>query len=160
MSRWRILTSEGQKKGATQQCNTTMQHNNARKINELNKEKTLQLYKIGNFYNIYGDDAIILNYLFGYKILIDGKVGFPESALIKVINTIEDKKIDYQIINKDGNDVIKKYGNFNSYNKILKQALEYRNIKSRVERIQELINNVNDITILEKIIGVIENELQ
>ena len=137
-----------------------MQHNNARKINELNKDKTLQLYKIGKFYNIYGDGAIILNYLFGYKILIDGKVGFPESALIKVINTIEDKKIDYQIINKDGNDVIKKYGNFNSYNKILKQALEYRNIKSRVERIQELINNVNDIAILERVIGVIENELQ
>ena len=104
-----------------------MQHNNARKINELNKEKTLQLYKIGNFYNIYGDDAIILNYLFGYKILIDGKVCFPESALIKVINTIEDKKIDYQIINKE-KDIIKKYGNFNSYNKVLKQALEYRNI--------------------------------
>ena len=101
-----------------------------------------------------------MNYLFGYKILIDGKVGFPESALIKVINTIEDKKIDYQIINKDGNDVIKKYGNFNNYNKVLKQALEYRSIKSRVERIQELINNVSDITILEKIIGVIENELQ
>ena len=137
-----------------------MQHNNARKINELNKEKTLQLYKIGKFYNIYGDDAIILNYLFGYKILIDGKVGFPESALIKVINTIEDKKIDYQIINKDGNDVIKKYGNFNSYNKILKQALEYRNIKSRIEQIQELINNISDITILERIIGVIEDELQ
>lgn len=137
-----------------------MQHNNARKINELNKEKTLQLYKIGKFYNIYGDDAIILNYLFGYKILIDGKVGFPESALIKVINTIEDKKIDYQIINKDGNDVIKKYGNFNSYNKMLKQALEYWNIKSRIECIQELINNVNDITILERIIGVIGNELQ
>lgn len=137
-----------------------MQHNNARKNNELNKEKTLQLYKIGKFYNIYGDDAIILNYLFGYKILIDGKVGFPESALIKVINTIEDKKIDYQIINKDGNDVIKKYGNFNSYNKILKQALEYRNIKSRIERIQELINNISDITILERIIGVIEDELQ
>ena len=47
-----------------------MQHNNARKINELNNEKTLQLYKIGKFYNIYGDDAIILNYLFGYKILL------------------------------------------------------------------------------------------
>ena len=148
-----------QHNNATQQCNTTMQHNNARKINELNKDKTLQLYKIGKFYNIYGDGAIILNYLFGYKILIDGKVGFPESVLIKVINTIEDKKIDYQIINKE-KDIIKKYSNFNNYNKVLKQALEYRNIKSRVERIQELINNVNDITILERIIGIIENELQ
>lgn len=103
-----------------------MQHNNAEKFNKLNKEGTLQLYKVGNFYNIYGDGAIILNYLFGYKILIDGKVGFSESALVKVINTIEDKKIDYQIINKE-KDVIKKYGN---YNKVLKQALEYRNIKS------------------------------
>ena len=148
-----------QHNNATQQCNTTMQHNNAKENNKLNREETLQLYKIGNFYNIYGDDAIILNYLFGYKILIDGKVGFPESTLIKVINAIEDKKIDYQIINKE-KDVIKKYGNFNSYNKVLKQALEYRNIKSRIERIQELINNVNDITILERIIGVIENELQ
>lgn len=99
-----------------------MQHNNAKKNNKLNREETLQLYKIGNFYNIYGDDAIILNYLFGYKILIDGKVGFSESALIKVINTIEDKKIDYQIINKE-KDIIKKYGNFNNYNKVLKQAL-------------------------------------
>ena len=42
----------------------------------------------------------------------------------------------------------------------MKQALEYRNIKSRIERIQELINNVNDVTILERIIGVIEDELQ
>ena len=33
-----------QHNNATQQCNTTMQHNNARKINKLNKEGTLQLY--------------------------------------------------------------------------------------------------------------------
>ena len=56
-----------QHNNATQQCNTTMQHNNAKKNNKLNRDETLQLYKIGNFYNIYGDGAIILNYLFGYK---------------------------------------------------------------------------------------------
>ena len=54
---------------------------------------------------------------------------------------------------------MKKYGNFNNYNKVLKQALEYRNIKSRIECIQKLINNANDVTILERIIGVIEDEL-
>lgn len=43
---------------------------------------------------------------------------------------------------------------------IIITALEYRNIKSRIERIQELINNISDIAILERIIGVIENELQ
>ena len=40
---------------------------------------------------------------------------------------------------------MKKYGNFNNYNKVLKQALEYRNIKSRIECIQKLINNANDV---------------
>ena len=124
------------------------------------KNDCLFLYKSGKFFNVFGDDGIIIHYLFGYKFVVyKNCAGFPESALIKVINTIEDKKIDYQIINKE-KDIIKKYSNFNNYNKVLKQALEYRNIKSRVERIQELINNVNDITILERIIGVIENELQ
>ena len=150
-----------QHNNATQQCNTTMQHNNViKKNNKTNDVDIIQLYKIGKFYNIYGDDAIILNYLFGYKILIDGKVGFPETALNKVINTLEDKKISYRIINKNESDIFKNYGNLNCYKKILKYSLEYKDIKTRVERIQELINNVSDITILEKIIGVIENELQ
>lgn len=151
----------GQSKGATQQCNTTMQHNNV-KNKTRNKEinETITLYKIGKFYNTYNDSAIILNYLFGYKILIDNKVGFPESALNKVINTLEDKKINYQIIDKDNNNDHKKYGNFNNYNKVLKQALKYKDIKQRVDRIEDLINQIEDISILEKLIEVIEDELQ
>lgn len=52
-----------------------MQHNNV-KNKARNKEvnETITLYKIGKFYNTYNDSAIILNYLFGYKILIDNKV--------------------------------------------------------------------------------------
>ena len=67
-----------QHNNATQQCNTTMQHNNV-KTKTRNKEidATITLYKIGKFYNTYNDSTIILNYLFGYKILIDNKVGFP-----------------------------------------------------------------------------------
>jgi len=84
---------------------------------------TLLIFKNGKFYNSYKDDAIILNYLFGYKILKDDKSGFPETAFQKVINTLEDKKIDYQVIFKDYNPISKKYSNFNNYHKILNQAL-------------------------------------
>lgn len=138
-----------------------MQHNNV-KNKTRNKEvnETITLYKIGKFYNTYNDSAIILNYLFGYKILIDNKVGFPETALNKVINTLEDKKINYQIIDKDDRNDHRKYGNFNNYNKVLKQALKYKDIKQRVDRIEDLINKIEDISILEKIIEVIEDELQ
>ena len=44
---------------------------------------------------------MLLNYLFSYKILIDSKVGFSENTFTKAINTIRDKKIDCQIINKE-----------------------------------------------------------
>lgn len=77
-----------------------------------------------------------------------------------MINILGDKKIDYQIIYKEDNPTIKQFGNLNNYKKILKKALKYRNIQNRVERIQDKINQITDIDKLEKIIGVIEDELQ
>ena len=109
---------------------------------------------------MYKDDAIIFNYLFGYKILKDDKSGFPESALDKVINTLESKRIDYQIISKDYNPIIKYYGNLNTYHNILKKSLEFINIQSRILRVQEKINEITYVKILERIIEIIENELQ
>lgn len=44
--------------------------------------------------------------------------------------------------------------------KVLKQALKYKDIKQRVDRIEDLINKIEDISILEKLIEVIEDELQ
>lgn len=35
------------------------------------------------FYETYDDDAIILNYLFNYKITGSNRVGFPNTALNK-----------------------------------------------------------------------------
>ena len=49
------------------------------------KNSCMSLYKTGKFFNAYGDDAIILHYLVGYKYLKPkNSVGFPESALTKV----------------------------------------------------------------------------
>ena len=83
--------------------------------------------------------------MFGYKIIKDEKSGFPESALTKVLNTLEQKKINYQIISKDYNPIIKKYDKLNSYNKILDKAIKYSNIQLRVQRIQERINEITDL---------------
>lgn len=71
------------------------------------------LRKNGGFYSVYGDDAFILYYLLNYKIIGD-KVGFPNSALNKVVNLLEDNHISYEV---DGN--IYDFKNRNKYKKIL-----------------------------------------
>ncbi len=56
----------------------------------------------GIFFETYDNDAIILNYLFNYKITGSNRVGFPNTALSKVINTLENKKIDYSLYYLNG----------------------------------------------------------
>ena len=50
------------------------------------------------FYDVYEIDAYIINMLLGYKVLDNKKVGFPTSVLNKVINTLEENHINYNII--------------------------------------------------------------
>ena len=61
----------------------------------------VSLIKIGKFYNVYLRDAYILSYLFGYKLRdMEQNIktcGFPETALNKVISTLENKKINYYL---------------------------------------------------------------
>jgi len=142
-------------------CSPTVQPNSAdQQVVDQQIKDTLLIFKNGTFYNTYKDDAIILNYLFGYKILKDDKAGFPETSFTKVINELENRKINYQVITKDTNPIIKKFGNLNTYLKILNKSLEFINIKDRVNRIQEKLNNVTSVETLEKILKVLENELQ
>lgn len=65
---------------------------------------------------------------FGYKILDGGKVGFPESVLNKVVNTLLDKKISYMIIYVDKDPEKKDFKKLNNYvvykNKAIKK-LDY-----------------------------------
>ena len=45
----------------------------------------VRLYKSGKFYNVFGDDGLILHELLGYKYIeYKNSVGFPESAINKV----------------------------------------------------------------------------
>lgn len=70
----------------------------------------------GKFCTVYGDDANIISSLFGYKIL-NNKVGFPESVLNKIVNTLLDKKISYMIIYIDKDTEKKDFKKLNSYTK-------------------------------------------
>ena len=96
------------------------------------------LRKNGGFYCVYGDDSFILYYLLNYKIVGD-KVGFPSSAVNKVINLLEDNHISYEV---DGN--VYDFKTRNKYKKILdlgkrKCSLDYRvnDIISKLEKLDE-----------------------
>ena len=58
------------------------------------KKDYLVIRKEGLFYSVFDSDAEILNYLFDYKI-INNRCGFPINAINKVLNTLEEKKINY-----------------------------------------------------------------
>ena len=88
----------------------------------------------GKFCTVYGDDANIISSLFGYKILNNNKVGFPESVLNKVINTLLDIKISYMIIYVDRDPEKKDFKKLNTYTK-------YRDIAiSKLDYISSLID--------------------
>ncbi len=58
------------------------------------KNEVIKLHKSGKFYHTFSNDAIILHHLLGYRIVDSkGGVGFPETSLSKVLNTLEDNKV-------------------------------------------------------------------
>lgn len=75
-----------------------------KRYNELkSKDKNkIYLFKVGIFYNIFNSDADILSKALGLKItqLSDTlyKVGFPVSKIDKYTQLLEDKSIEFQIV--------------------------------------------------------------
>ena len=59
--------------------------------------KFVTIRKVGLFYQVFDDDALILHFLLTYKV-IDSKVGFPSNALNKVVNVLDDKMINYRTL--------------------------------------------------------------
>ena len=116
---------------------------------------SINIIKTNNkFYNVYEIDAYIFNLLFGYKVIENNKVGFPDSVLNKVINVLEDNYINYNIIYKDRDNIIKSFSNRNNYFKFKDRALDKIDIDNKVNMIIDKIKkcNKND---LEKIFYII-----
>ena len=125
------------------------------------KEYIIML-KYGNFYEILGNDALIINNLFGYKInklSNTFKVGFPVSSINNVVSKLNNYNINYIVIDKE--EIIKirdfEINNYNKYifdettlkynllviseiTKYLNDNLFDENITRKLEKIKEIIN--------------------
>ena len=118
-------------------------------------KESINIIKTNNkFYNVYKIDAYIFNLLFGYKIMDNNKVGFPDSVYNKIINTLEDNTINYNIIFRYKDNIIKDFKNRNNYLKFKDRALEKIDIDNKVNMIIDKIKkcNKND---LEKLFYII-----
>lgn len=120
--------------------------------------KDVLLVKIGSFYHAYGKDAIILSYLFNYKIKIQENIytcGFPLASYKKVISKLEDKKINYLMVDRRNNyekDEENDNKNLNTYEEIYKIAHIYIRCKKRIDNINTyLYNNLHNKEIYKKI---------
>lgn len=113
--------------------------------------KDVVLVKIGDFYHAYGKDSYILSYLMGYKLkLIEENCttcGFPQKSLPKIEATLENKKVNYIVIDKRNNydvDEVSNNKNLNTYDEEFEKARKYINLKKRIDDIyMNLIKDIN-----------------
>ena len=99
----------------------------------------------GKFFEVYGYDAFMFNYLFEYKIIQNGKTykcGFPDSSLIKITDKLNDLKISYQVIYRGKNPHVKDYKKINQYSKYKMIALQKMDIKERMDTLIEKIKSL------------------
>ena len=115
------------------------------------------MIKSGSFYVSFNEDAIILNKIFGYKIVSlknNIKVGFPINLRNKNINILENKKINYIIIeDKELSSSIR--FKFNNYKKYKENYFDFINIDMRINKINKKLKDLsvgdNISNILDKV---------
>lgn len=121
-------------------------------------KETLILIHSGNFFYTFLEDATLMNYLFGYKI-VDNKVGFPISIIERIKSKLNCLKVDYVIVKNDDY-YLNTFKDFNTYSKIREEANEisekkgkledlYKKIEKKVEvdesNLQRIIDYVNEL---------------
>ena len=123
------------------------------------KKELIELRKSGKFYNSFGDDAIILHYLTGYKIVAEkGGVGFPETAYNKVINALEDEEVSYVVYEKENILAEKDFKKLNSYKSLLKKGMQELSIEERFNKIEKKIKGLT-LKELDHILDLIEDAI-
>lgn len=116
--------------------------------------KAVKIRKSGTFYSVFDDDCYILYFLLGYQIN-NSKVGFPKAAINKVINILEENKINYEII---GENTMNNYKTLNKYDKYLKLGQEKYNKDCHYQNLIDKIKGINPEK-LDKILLTIETML-
>ena len=123
-------------------------------------EKDIILVRIGKFFYSYGKDAYILSYLFQYKLTqIQGEhtysSAFPIQTFSKVIAYLENKKINYIVVDKRNNyDIEEKSNNrnLNCYQEYFEKAKKYVDTKRKIDNISRyLMQHIEEEQTKEKI---------
>ena len=129
--------------------------------------KDIVLVKIGKFYYCYGKDAYIISYFFGYKLnLIENiaySCGFPSQSLSKVIAKLENKKINYIIVDRRNNYEVEErenYKNLNSYDIYFRKAKEKIGTKLRIQKINNYLLGNSENNRIKEVLMLIERILQ
>lgn len=116
------------------------------------ESKSIILRKVGGFYQTFDNDALIISYLFNYKVG-NYRCGFPINTLNKVINGLEEKKINYLI--KGESEEFKDFKKENNYDKYLEKARVKDNITNRINHILDKLEHMEPSK-LEQILTSIE----
>lgn len=123
----------------------------------------LVLVKVGSFYHAYGKDAYIIAYLFNYQMKkVDSNYdtcGFPKSTINKVKAILEEKQINYLLINRSENYEVEEEEKCkeNQYAYFYSMAHKYIKKKTRINDIyQYLLENITKDNIKEKIVKIEE----
>lgn len=117
-------------------------------------EKDIVFVRIGKFFHIYGKDSFIVAYIFDYKLKqIEGvyTCGFPMDSMNKIRAKLEEKKVNYLIVDRKNNYEVEDvcdFKNLNNYDKIFQKAKPLISIKIRIGNINEyLLNNIDNKSI-------------
>ena len=122
-------------------------------------ENYLIMFKNGNFYISLNNDALVMNNIFNYKIIVISnyiKIGFPINSLNKVSTKLDELKINYIIYDKL---IIQKIKfTTNNYKKFVKEN-NYLLYLNRIDKINYLLKDNIKNSNMDKILNKIENIL-
>lgn len=132
--------------------------NMAKDIKKVHPEDVV-MYKVGNFVQSFGKDAYILSYIFDYKLRSTNDnistCGYPKNAISKVMAKLEQRKLNYIIIDTRNNysvdDKIDN-GNLNKYEANLTKAKKYIKIKNRLKNLEDFIfQDIDSENVMDKV---------
>ena len=137
----------------------------AKRIKEIHPNYII-MYKSGGFYKAFGKDAYILSYLCGYQInIVSNNVatcGFPVNSIYKVRVRIEEKNINYMVVdprNNYGIDVNEDFKNLNTYVEQFEKAYTVAKCKRKIKNISEELTMLIEKPNFKEIIRKVEDIL-
>ena len=119
---------------------------------KLGNEEMIVFVKYGNFYRCFNNDAVIINYLFNYKLSEKNSTGFPIKSIDKVLSILKNNNISCIVIN-DINNVINYICINNKYNSFLDLSKKNYTLNEALfsinKEVKELLTkNINNYNII------------